>query len=36
VPDTMRIEKKLAALGLALPQPPVPVGTYLPAVRAER
>jgi enamine deaminase RidA (YjgF/YER057c/UK114 family) len=34
VPDTMRIEKKLAALGLALPQPPVPVGTYLPAVRA--
>lgn len=34
MPDTMRIEKKLAALGLALPQPPVPVGNYLTAVRA--
>lgn len=30
----MRIEKKLAALGLELPQPPVPVGNYLPAARA--
>ena len=29
----MRIEKKLAALGLELPQPPVPVGNYLPAAR---
>ena len=30
----MDIEKKLAALGLELPEPPVPVGTYLPAARA--
>ena len=30
----MRIEKKLAKLGLELPQPPVPVGNYLPAARA--
>ncbi len=29
----MRIEKKLAALGLELPQQPVPVGNYLPAAR---
>ena len=29
----MDIEKKLAALGLELPQPPVPVGNYLPAAR---
>lgn len=34
MPDAMRIEKKLAALGLELPQPPVPVGNYLPAARA--
>jgi enamine deaminase RidA (YjgF/YER057c/UK114 family) len=34
VPDAMRIEKKLAALGLELPEPPVPVGNYLPAARA--
>jgi len=33
VPDAMRIEKRLAALGLELPQPPVPVGNYLPAAR---
>jgi len=33
MPDAMRIEKKLAALGLELPEPPVPVGTYLPAAR---
>ncbi|HEY7435923.1 MAG TPA: RidA family protein [Methylomirabilota bacterium] len=30
----MPIEKKLAALRLELPQQPVPVGNYLPAVRA--
>ena len=29
----MDIEKKLAALGLELPEPPVPVGNYLPAAR---
>jgi len=29
----MRIEKKLAALGLELPEQPVPVGNYLPALR---
>jgi len=29
----MRIEKKLAKLGLELPQQPVPVGNYLPAAR---
>lgn len=29
----MRIEKKLAELGLELPAPPVPVGNYLPAAR---
>lgn len=34
MPDAMRIEKKLAALGLELPPPPVPVGNYLPAARA--
>ena len=34
MPDAMRIEKKLARLGLELPQPPVPVGNYLPAARA--
>ncbi len=34
MPDAMRIEKKLAALGLELPQQPVPVGNYLPAARA--
>ena len=34
MPDAMRIEKKLAKLGLELPQPPVPVGNYLPAARA--
>lgn len=34
MPDAMRIEKKLAALGLELPPQPVPVGNYLPAVRA--
>jgi enamine deaminase RidA (YjgF/YER057c/UK114 family) len=34
VPDAVRIEKKLAALGLELPAPPVPVGNYLPAARA--
>ena len=33
MPDAMRIEKRLAALGLELPQPPVPVGNYLPAAR---
>ena len=33
MPDAMRIEKKLARLGLELPQPPVPVGNYLPAAR---
>ena len=34
MPDAKRIEKKLARLGLELPQPPVPVGNYLPAARA--
>ncbi len=29
----MTIEQRLAALGLTLPQPPVPVDNYLPAVR---
>jgi enamine deaminase RidA (YjgF/YER057c/UK114 family) len=29
----MRIEKKLAKLGLELPAPPAPVGNYLPAAR---
>ena len=29
----MRIEKTLAAMGLELPQQPVPVGNYLPAAR---
>ena len=29
----MRIEKRLAELGLELPSPPVPVGNYLPAAR---
>lgn len=29
-----RIEKRLAELGLELPQQPVPVGNYLPAARA--
>lgn len=33
MPDAMRIEKKLAALGLELPRQPVPVGNYVPAVR---
>jgi enamine deaminase RidA (YjgF/YER057c/UK114 family) len=33
VPDARRIEKKLAKLGLELPQQPVPVGNYLPAAR---
>jgi enamine deaminase RidA (YjgF/YER057c/UK114 family) len=33
MPDAMRIEKRLARLGLELPQP-VPVGNYLPAARA--
>jgi enamine deaminase RidA (YjgF/YER057c/UK114 family) len=33
MPDAMQIEKKLAKLGLELPQPPVPVGNYLPAAR---
>ncbi len=33
MPDARRIEKRLAALGLELPQPPVPVGNYLPAAR---
>ncbi|HEX4995412.1 MAG TPA: RidA family protein [Methylomirabilota bacterium] len=33
MPDARRIEKKLAALGLELPSPPVPVGNYLPAAR---
>ena len=33
MPDTRRIEKKLAKLGLELPQQPVPVGNYLPAAR---
>ena len=33
MPDAMRIEKKLAKLGLELPQQPVPVGNYLPAAR---
>jgi enamine deaminase RidA (YjgF/YER057c/UK114 family) len=33
VPDATRIEKKLAALGLELPEPPQPVGNYLPAAR---
>ena len=33
MPDTTRIEKKLAALGLELPEPPQPVGNYLPAAR---
>ena len=34
MPDAMRIEKKLAKLGLELPKPPLPVGNYLPAARA--
>lgn len=33
MPDARRIEKKLAKLGLELPQQPVPVGNYLPAAR---
>jgi enamine deaminase RidA (YjgF/YER057c/UK114 family) len=33
MPDAKRIETKLAALGLELPSPPVPVGNYLPAAR---
>lgn len=33
MPDARRIEKKLAKLGLELPQHPVPVGNYLPAAR---
>jgi enamine deaminase RidA (YjgF/YER057c/UK114 family) len=33
MPDAMRIEKKLAKLGLELPAPPQPVGNYLPAAR---
>ncbi|HEX9748901.1 MAG TPA: RidA family protein [Methylomirabilota bacterium] len=33
MPDAMRIEKKLAKLGLELPAPPAPVGNYLPAAR---
>ncbi|HJR03168.1 MAG TPA: RidA family protein [Methylomirabilota bacterium] len=36
MPDAMRIEKRLARLGLELPRPPVPVGNYLPAARAGR
>ncbi|MCC7271387.1 MAG: RidA family protein [Alphaproteobacteria bacterium] len=32
----MSIEEKLAALGLALPDPPKPVGNYRPARRAGR
>jgi enamine deaminase RidA (YjgF/YER057c/UK114 family) len=28
-----RVERRLAELGLELPQPPVPVGNYLPAAR---
>jgi enamine deaminase RidA (YjgF/YER057c/UK114 family) len=30
---TGRVEKRLAELGLELPQPPQPVGNYLPAAR---
>lgn len=30
----MRYEQKLNELGLTLPQPPAPVATYIPAVRA--
>ena len=30
----MRVEARLAALGLALPGPPTPVGNYVPAARA--
>jgi enamine deaminase RidA (YjgF/YER057c/UK114 family) len=33
VPDAKRVEKKLVGLGLELPEPPVPVGNYLPAAR---
>jgi enamine deaminase RidA (YjgF/YER057c/UK114 family) len=33
MPDAMRIEKKLAKLGLELPAPPQPVGNYVPAAR---
>lgn len=33
MPDATRVEKKLAALGLELPEPPQPVGNYLPAAR---
>ncbi|HSE05471.1 MAG TPA: RidA family protein [Methylomirabilota bacterium] len=33
MPDAKRIEKKLVGLGLELPEPPVPVGNYLPAAR---
>jgi enamine deaminase RidA (YjgF/YER057c/UK114 family) len=29
----MSVEERLAALGLALPSPPVPVGNYIPAAR---
>ena len=31
-----RIERRLADLGLELPQPPIPVGNYLPAARSGR
>ena len=31
-----RIERRLADLGLDLPQPPIPVGNYLPAARSGR
>jgi len=30
----MTVEEKLAAMNLALPEPPTPVGNYLPAVRS--